>query len=72
MAEFPDSLQKFQQSVLLSDSHGDHSVLVNFRKRLSDMYKFWDFMPANGITSSALEFINGCALEEMPEISNQG
>ena len=32
------------------------------------MYKFWDPIPANGITLSAMDFINGCLLEEMPII----
>ncbi|KAG6899034.1 hypothetical protein C0993_001541, partial [Termitomyces sp. T159_Od127] len=65
--KFPGSLEKFQKSIL-SESHPDHAVLAKFRKHLVDMYEFWDFAPANGIIISAMEFVTGCALEEMPGI----
>ncbi|KAJ7056067.1 isoprenoid synthase domain-containing protein [Mycena amicta] len=32
------------------------------------MYKLWGSLPANCITSAALEFVTGCALEIHPEI----
>ncbi|KAG6825742.1 hypothetical protein H0H92_002604 [Tricholoma furcatifolium] len=68
-SRFPASLQKFQLSIL---SNGDleDPVLRAFKKHLTDMYRVWGVMQANSIISSAMEFINGCAFEELPELRN--
>ncbi|KAF9468658.1 isoprenoid synthase domain-containing protein [Collybia nuda] len=34
------------------------------------MYLFWDALPANSIVCAALEFVNGCALENHADIQN--
>ncbi|KAF8884270.1 Trichodiene synthase [Gymnopilus junonius] len=34
------------------------------------MYTFWDLLPANCIIISAMEYLNGCTLEEMPELQH--
>ncbi|KDR81222.1 hypothetical protein GALMADRAFT_61275, partial [Galerina marginata CBS 339.88] len=33
-----------------------------------DLYQFWDPIPANCITLAAMDFINGCLLEQMPDV----
>ncbi|KXN92966.1 hypothetical protein AN958_09080 [Leucoagaricus sp. SymC.cos] len=68
-SKFPGSLQRFQHSIL-SNKDSDHGVLTHFRAHLLDMYNFWDTAAANGIITAAMEFVNGCALEEMPELRN--
>jgi Trichodiene synthase (TRI5) len=67
--KFPSLLEEFQQRVLTANESPDGAFLQAFRDHLcTDMYKFWDPIPANCITLSALDFINGCLLEEMPII----
>ncbi|KAG6829861.1 hypothetical protein H0H87_009918 [Tephrocybe sp. NHM501043] len=64
--EFPTSMEKFQQAVLSSD-RVDQAVLNKFRANLCDMYSLWDFISANCIVSSAMEYVNGCILEGLQE-----
>ncbi|KDR72279.1 hypothetical protein GALMADRAFT_30148, partial [Galerina marginata CBS 339.88] len=33
-----------------------------------DLYLYWDTIPANCITLAAMDYINGCLLEQMPAI----
>jgi hypothetical protein len=47
-------------------SSGD--FLQTFREHLTDLYQFWDPIPGNCITLAAMDYINGCLLEEMPAI----
>ncbi|KAJ7050040.1 isoprenoid synthase domain-containing protein [Mycena amicta] len=61
------ALEDFQLK-LLRHERPDHPVLQHFAGHLSDMYRFWDRIPANSITTAAHEFITGCALEIHPEI----
>ena len=72
--KFPSSLEAFQRHVLTNETP-DGTFLQAFREHLTEMYKFWDTIPANCINLSAMDFINGCLLEERPiirdmEISN--
>ena len=67
--KFPLSLGGFQQRVLENDfPQGDS--LQTFREHLTDLYQFWDPIPGNCITLAAMDFINGCLLEQMPAIRN--
>ena len=65
--KFPSFLERFQQRVLEND-FPQEDVLQTFRDLLTDMYQFWDPIPGNCITISAMEFINGCVLEQMSAI----
>ncbi|KAF8893166.1 isoprenoid synthase domain-containing protein [Gymnopilus junonius] len=65
--KFPSALEGFQQRVLENKSPAGE-FLQAFREHLTDMYKYWDKIPANLINLSAIDFINGCLLEEMPVI----
>ncbi|KAG6907194.1 hypothetical protein DXG01_010007 [Tephrocybe rancida] len=60
--KFPSSMERFQQSVLSSESV-DEAVLDKFRANLCGMYHLWDTIPANCIASSAMDFISGSLLE---------
>jgi hypothetical protein len=65
--KFPSSLGGFQQRVLENDCpEGD--FLQTFREHLTDLYQFWDPIPANCITLAAMDYINGCLLEQMQAI----
>jgi len=66
---FPKAMEQFQYTVL-TDTSGKDTVLGRFREHLTDMYKWWDFLPANCIITGAMEYVNGCALEEMPVIQD--
>ena len=68
--KMPSSLEAFQQSVLVPNESPDGAVLQALREHLTDMYKLYDSMQANFITLSAIDYINGCLLEEMPIIRN--
>ncbi|KAF8067792.1 isoprenoid synthase domain-containing protein [Lyophyllum atratum] len=65
--KFPSSLERFQRHVLTSDA-AQAPILRCFQDHLTDMYHSWDAIPANCIILSAMEYVNGCALEEMPAI----
>lgn len=65
----PSALQEFQFNILRKVPLND-KVLEHFVDNLTDMYHFWDALPANGIVCAALEFVNGCALENHPEIQS--
>ncbi|KAG6872437.1 hypothetical protein C0995_009771 [Termitomyces sp. Mi166 len=64
LAEFPSSMEKFQVSILSSENI-DQAVLKEFRNNLCGMYPLWDPISANCIVSSAMEYINGCLLENL-------
>ncbi|KAK7014362.1 isoprenoid synthase domain-containing protein [Favolaschia claudopus] len=66
-SNMPSVLQDFQMKLLRRETP-DHPVLHYFAGHLLDMYNFWDGLAANGITTAALEFITGCALEIHTEI----
>ncbi|KAH9477608.1 Monoterpene synthase 25 [Psilocybe cubensis] len=66
--KFPSMLEGFQER-LLTCKDPEGSFLQAFRAHLADMYKFWDPLPANCITLAGIDFINGCLLEQSPEIS---
>jgi Trichodiene synthase (TRI5) len=66
--KFPSLLEEFQRLVLTANESPDGAFLQAFREHLTDMYHFWDPIPANCITLAAMDFINGCLLEEMPII----
>ena len=65
--KFPSSLQRFQQHVFANESP-DGAFLEALRNHLTDMYQFWDAIPANCINLAAMNYINGCIMEEMPVI----
>ena len=46
------------------------ALLQVFRKNLADMYEFYDPISANCITTCAMDFINGCLLEQESTIRN--
>ena len=66
--KFPSLLGEYQRRVLTPNESPDGAFLQAFREHLTDMYHFWDPIPANCITLAAMDFINGCLLEEMPII----
>ncbi|KAJ7758741.1 isoprenoid synthase domain-containing protein [Mycena metata] len=66
-SNMPSALEDFQLKLLRHEAPED-PVLQHFTGHLMDMYRFWDRLPANCITSAALEFITGCALEIHTEI----
>lgn len=67
--KMPLALEGFQSSILRKQPLKD-KVLQHFITHLADMYLFWDTLPANSIVCAALEFLNGCALENHPDIRN--
>jgi len=65
--KFLSSLGGFQQRVLENECpQGD--FLQTFRDHLTDLYQFWDPIPGNCITLSAMDYINGRLLEQMPTV----
>ena len=54
----------------MGNENPEDAFLQAFRKNLTDMYEFYDSIPANCITMCAMDFINGCLLEEKPTILN--
>lgn len=60
---FPSSMESFQQRILTSQSP-DGSYLGEVRELLGSMYELWDPLPANGIAVSAMDFFNGCLMEQ--------
>ncbi|KDR72493.1 hypothetical protein GALMADRAFT_73695 [Galerina marginata CBS 339.88] len=64
---FPSTIETFQRHVLVNDTF-EEPILQSFRDNLTDTYRFWDSIPANCIILSAMEYFNGCALEERPTI----
>ena len=65
--KFPSSMQRFQQQVFANESP-EGAFLKAFHDHLTDMYQFWDTIPANCINLSAMNYINGCIMEELPVI----
>ncbi|PPQ66236.1 hypothetical protein CVT26_010937 [Gymnopilus dilepis] len=65
--KFPSALERFQQRVLAKE-FPTGKFLQDFQEHLTDMYKFWDVVPANCINLAAMDFINGCLLEGMPVV----
>ncbi|KAF8805010.1 terpenoid synthase [Phlegmacium glaucopus] len=61
-------MEGFQQRVLTNSNFKEEPVLHRFRDNLTDMYRFWDSIPANCITISAMELLNGSAMEELSTI----
>ncbi|KAH9478367.1 Monoterpene synthase 25 [Psilocybe cubensis] len=43
----------------------EDKVLNDLRRCLADAYRLWDDIPANGITVSGLESVNGCLIEKL-------
>ena len=68
--KMPSSLEGFQQSMLTPNGSPDGAFLQALRELLTDMYKLYDTIPANFITLSVMDYLNGCLLEEMPIIRN--
>ncbi|KAG6812295.1 hypothetical protein H0H93_013891, partial [Arthromyces matolae] len=67
--KFPQEIETFQHS-LLSFKNSDNSGLRKFLEIIKGMYDLWDTISANCIASSAMEFINGCMLENFQETHN--
>ncbi|KAF5354386.1 hypothetical protein D9758_010798 [Tetrapyrgos nigripes] len=63
------ALQNYQRKSLAGIPDED-PVFRAFSEHLSDMYQFWDAIPANCINCATLEFINGCILEALEEFQN--
>jgi len=53
---------------LTQDATPEGDFLVAFRKHLTDYYRLFDPIPANCINLAAMDFLNGCLLEQMPAI----
>jgi len=68
-SSMPSALEDFQSKLFRRETLDD-PVLQAFTGHLADMYKFYDTLPANCITTATLEFVTGCALEIHPEIRN--
>ena len=66
--KFPEYLTDFQKRVLTQNASPDGDFLVAFRKHLTEYYRLFDPIPANCINLAAMDFLNGCLLEQMPEI----
>ncbi|PPQ81647.1 hypothetical protein CVT25_013342 [Psilocybe cyanescens] len=65
--KFPLFLEGFQERVL-TGKNPEGPFLNDYRAHLADMYHLWDTLPANFITLSGMDFINGCVLEQTPAI----
>lgn len=68
--KFPASMEGFQRGMLAGNLIEEMAILEHFRDHLTDMYKLWDPIPANCINTSAMEYINGCSLEQESTIKN--
>uniref|UniRef100_A0A8H7XMP5 Uncharacterized protein n=1 Tax=Psilocybe cubensis TaxID=181762 RepID=A0A8H7XMP5_PSICU len=66
--KFPLLMQGFQRGMLGGTVTDKIPIFKHFRNHLVDMYELWDETPANCINTSAMEYINGCSLEETPSI----
>lgn len=45
-------------------------LLECFAEKLRGMFKYWDPVPASGIVSSSISFVNGCAMEIRFDMEN--
>ncbi|KAG6811202.1 hypothetical protein H0H92_008564 [Tricholoma furcatifolium] len=65
--DVPAPISKFQRSIL-SLEKADEPVLQSFRDLFPEIYRLWENISANGIVSSAIEFVNGCVLEDIQAV----
>ncbi|KAF9541909.1 terpenoid synthase [Agrocybe pediades] len=66
--KFPDRLLNFQKALMTENTSPEGHFLKSLRQHLSEYYRMFDPIPANCINLSAMDFINGCLLEQMPKI----
>ncbi|KAF4611017.1 hypothetical protein D9613_006472 [Agrocybe pediades] len=64
----PENLKNFQRCILKGTSEPETEFFQAFPKHLDEYYRLFDPIPANCIALCAMDFINGCLLEEMPKI----
>ncbi|KAI3605500.1 hypothetical protein WG66_005896 [Moniliophthora roreri] len=60
------SLASLQRDLISNNTDSD--VIVDFRRFLLDAYQIWDPISANFMSSSWMEFLNGCAIEASDEL----
>lgn len=65
--KYPSLLEEFQKRVLRKESPNG-TVLESFLEAINSFYRFWDPVPANCMSQAAMDFVNGCLLEQMPAI----
>ena len=65
---FPSALEGFQQGIFTNASFNGEFLPALRDHFATDIYHFWDPLPANFIVTSAMDFVNGCLLEQMPMI----
>ncbi|KAG6825800.1 hypothetical protein H0H92_002396, partial [Tricholoma furcatifolium] len=61
----------FESTTLHGAAMGDKSdepVLQSFCDLFPEIYRLWENISANGIISSAIEFVNGCVLEDIQAV----
>ncbi|KAF9548379.1 terpenoid synthase [Agrocybe pediades] len=64
----PEVLENFQRCIFKGTSEPGPELVQAFREHLDEYYSLFDPIPANCIALCAMDFMNGCLLEEMPEI----
>ncbi|KAH9477966.1 Monoterpene synthase 25 [Psilocybe cubensis] len=65
--KYPSSLESFQKRILQKEDPNG-SILESFHDAMNGFYRFWDPIPANCMSQAAMDFINGCLLEQMSTI----
>ncbi|KAG6916590.1 hypothetical protein DXG01_006240 [Tephrocybe rancida] len=61
---------KMAEHSILSSENPEHTGLSRFHEQLRNMYLQWDTISANCIASSAMEYVNGCVLEELQAVQD--
>ncbi|PPQ78320.1 hypothetical protein CVT25_011691 [Psilocybe cyanescens] len=67
--KYPSSLAGFQAQIL-QQQRPEGKVLQSLLDSLTTFYRFWDPIPANCMSHSVLEFVNGSLLEQAPNVNN--
>ena len=65
--KFPQHLMDFQQRVIAQNASPDGDFLKAYHNHFNEYYCLFEPIPANCINLSAMDFLNGCLLEQMLE-----
>ncbi|KAF9556488.1 terpenoid synthase [Agrocybe pediades] len=66
----PEQLESFQRCIIDGTAELEGELFQTFRKHLTEFYCLFNTIPANVIVLCGMWFINGCSLEQTPEIQN--